>query len=49
MILIVQIMILVCASLEVLIAVLQILAIRCVQILANVEAQIRVYVKVMDV
>ena len=45
----VQVMILVCAILEVLIAVLQILAIRCVQILANVEPQIRVYVKVMDV
>jgi hypothetical protein len=41
---IVRIMILVCASLEVLIAVLQILAILCVRILANVEPQIRVFV-----
>ena len=38
------VMILVCAILEVLIAVLHSLAIRCVQILANVPAQIRVFV-----
>ena len=43
-ILCVTLMILVSAILEVLIAVLQILAIHCVQILANVEAQIRVFV-----